>query len=249
MGERASLRARIAGACVLGGVLVGSACGGTDASTGTLVVPFELGNRRSCMALAVKTVRAELDEGMYMEEAPCSNGQIRFKELPPGSYHVRMFGVDASGVAVMDSMQTGDVVVNVVGNDTTVVTQPPVTLTAAPAHLLLRWDFGFGTCKGIGVDRFTVKVWRSDGDELLLDASLPCNSEGEGSDQYRKVPDSTRQLGGGEVGEVSVQALDKTSIKVGEPVMFLFDAPGPGRSIKLSLTCSDGACSGSGKPD
>jgi hypothetical protein len=234
---------------MLGWTLAASACGGTAESTGTLVVPFELGNRRSCMALAVKTVRAELDDGMYMEEAPCTNGQIRFKELPPGSYRVRMFGVDASGVAVMDSLQTGDVVVHVAGNDTTVVTQPAVTLTAAPAHLLLRWDFGFGTCKGVGVDRFALKVWRGDGDELLLDASLPCNSEGDGPEQYRTVPDSTRQLGGGEVGEVSVQPLDKTGIKVGEPVMFLFDAPGPGRSIKLSLTCSDGACTGSGKPD
>ena len=249
MRERASLGPKIASACALGWLLIGGACGDAADSTGTLVVPFELGNRRTCAALAVKTVRAELDDGLFMEEAPCSNGQVRFKELPAGSYRVRLFGVDANGVATMDSLQSGAVQVNVVGNDTTVVTQPAVTLTAAPAHLLLRWSFGFGTCKGIGIERFVVKVWRVGGDELLLDASLPCESEGEGADQYRSIPDGARQLGGGETGEVSVQPLDKTGVKVGEPVMFSFDAPGAGRNIKLSLTCDEGACSGMGKPD
>jgi hypothetical protein len=251
MRDRASIRATIACVCALGWlpIAAGAGCSQASDSTGTLVVPFELGNRRTCSALAVKTVRAVLDDGMFSEEAPCSNGQVRFRDLPAGSYHVRLFGVDANGVSIMDSLHSGDVVVNVVGNDTTVVAQPAVTLTAAPAQLLLRWNFGFGTCKGVGVDRFAVKVWRSAGDDLLIDAAVPCESEGDGPDQYRKVTDSMRQLGGGEMGEITVQAVDKTGVKVGEPVQFRFDAPGPGRSIKLSLNCLEGACTGSGKPD
>ena len=249
MRQRASVRAVTTWVCALGWLSVGAGCASGDTSSGTLVVPFELGNHRSCDALGVKTVRAELDDGMFSEEAPCTNGQIRFRDLPAGSYHVRLYGVDDSGVSIMDNLQTGEVVVSVVGNDTTVVTQPAVTLTAAPAQVLLRWNFGFGTCNGIGVDRFAVKVWRSDGDELLLDASVPCESEGDGPDQYRKVVDRMRQLGGGETGEITVQPLDRTGVKVGEPVLFHFDPPGAGRSIKLSLNCLEGSCSGSGQPD
>jgi hypothetical protein len=235
--------------CLVALCLMGSACGSQTTSTGTLVIPFQLGNRRTCDALGVKTVRAELDDAMYVSEAPCSNGQVRFKELAAGSYHVRLFGVDGTGVAVMDSVESGKVVVNVIGEDATVVVQPAVILTAAPAHLLVRWNFGFGTCKGVGVDRFAVRVWHKDGDELLLDATLPCSAEGDGEEQYRSVPDVDRQLGGGEVGEVSIQPLDKTGIAVGEAVVFRFDAPGPGHDIKLSLNCSEGACSSTGKPD
>ena len=250
MRERSGVGVAVACFCALSmHSVLAMGCGDGNGTTGTLVVPFELGNRRTCSALGVKTVRAVLDDGMFSEEAPCSNGQVRFRELPAGSYHVRLYGVDDKGVSIMDSLQSGDVVVSVVGNDTTVVTQPAVTLTAAPAQLLLRWNFGFGTCKGIGVERFVVKVWRSGGDDLLLDASVPCESEGDGPDQYRKVADRMRTLGGGESGEVTIQAMDRTSVKVGEPVMFSFEAPGAGRTIKLSLNCTEGACMGSGKPD
>ena len=35
----------------------------------------------------------------------------------------------------------------------------------------------------------------------------------------------------------------------GEPVVFGFEAPGPGREVKLSLTCNAGGCEGSGTLD
>jgi hypothetical protein len=238
------------GSSALACALLASACPiNKESSTGTLVVPFELGNQRTCDALSIKTVKAELEDGMYTESAPCTNGQVRFKDLPAGTYHVQLFGLDSDGVEVMDNLSGHDVVVNVTGHDQTVVAHPSVTLTAAPAHLLVRWNFGFGTCKGVGVDRFAIQVWRGDGDDLLLDDTLPCSTEGDGVDQYRTVPDDTRLLSGDAAGEVSIQPLDNTGVNVGDPVIFDFDAPGPGHDIKLSMTCDEGACSGSGKPD
>src|ERR1700760_827656 len=90
-------------------------------TTGTLVIPFELGNDRTCDDLGVKRVRASLDDGEHTKDAPCSNGQVRFTDLPAGTYHVEMFGEDADGDDILDSVQAGDVIVNVVGRDSTTV--------------------------------------------------------------------------------------------------------------------------------
>ncbi len=229
---------------------LGSACSSEkDPQAGVLVVPYELGNRRSCDAVGVKIVRAELDDPMYVEEAVCSAGEIRFPEVPPGSYHVRLFGVDHDGVAVMDSLQAGEVPVSVVGRGTTVVADPAIKLTAAPAHLQLRWALGFGTCESAAIDRFSVTAWRSDGSALLLDAKVACDMPGDGAEQYRAVPDLQRELTGNEVGEVNVQPLDKNDTPVGEPILFNFNAPGAGRFVKLSVNCNEGGCTGSGTPD
>jgi hypothetical protein len=229
----------------------GSACGeDKDPEAGVLVVPYELGNRRTCDDVDVKIVRAELDDPMFVEETLCGNaGEIRFPEVPPGSYHVRLFGVDSSGFAVMDSLQSGEVPVSVVGRGTTVVADPAIKLTAAPAHLLLRWGFGFGTCESSGIARFAITAWRSDGSALLLDTHVDCEMPGEGAEQYRGVPDLERELAGNEVGEVNVQPLDKNDTPIGEASLFNFDAPGAGRYVKLSLSCDAGGCSGSGVPD
>jgi hypothetical protein len=230
--------------------LLGSCSSNDDSqSTGTLVIPYELGNDKSCDALGVKTIRAVLDDMAYVQEAPCDNMQVRFKDIPAGVYKVAMFGVDDKGVDIMDSVVSGDVTVNVLGDDNTVVTKPAVTLTAAPARLFVRWTFGFGTCKGIGIDHFLVKVWRENGDDLLLSANLDCAIEGDGADQYREIMDDNRRVAGDEVGEVTVQPLDQTNTPFGDAVMFNFKAPGPGQSIKLSVKCDEGACNGSGKPD
>jgi hypothetical protein len=138
---------------------------------------------------------------------------------------------------------------NVIGDGTTVVADRPVKLTATPAHLYLRWSFGFGSCKSSGIDLFAISVWRSDGSELLLSTELACRLDGEGSEGYRAVADPERALAGDQVGEVSVQALDRSGLELGEIVTFEFPAPGPGHDIKLSLTCEEGACTGSGHPD
>ncbi len=229
---------------------LGLACGGKeDPKAGVLVVPYELGNHKDCSSLGVKVVRAELDDPMYVEEALCDSGEVRFEQVPSGGYHVRLFGIDNKGVAVMDSLQAGEVPVSVVGNGTTVVADPAIMLTAAPAHLLLRWNFGFGTCDSAGVDRFAITAWRNDGSALLLDTEVPCKLVGQGADQYRTVPDVDRQLAGDELGEVNIQPLDKNGVEMGQPSTFNFAVPGPGHNVALSVNCSQGGCKGSGTPD
>jgi hypothetical protein len=217
---------------------------------GVLVVPFELGNRKQCKDLGVVGVRVELgDDGELAQEVDCSAGEVRFNLVPKGRYDVSVYGVDEDGVAIMDSLADGPASVDVVGGNTTVVLDPPAVLTASPAKLLLRWQFGFGSCESAAVGGFTVSAWRADGGELLMEADVPCDMPGEGRQQYRQVPDEGRDLSGDSVGEIDVQPYDVNDIAMGDPANFSFDPPGPGREVKLSLTCNGGGCDGSGMAD
>lgn len=240
----------VRGLCLMGCVL--SACGDSgngDGSKGTLVVPFQLGNNRTCESLDVKTVRAELNEMTYVQEAPCGNFQVRFRDVPAGSYKLKMVAIDDNGIEVMDSYNAGDLTVNVTGNDATNVYMPTVQLTAAPAHLLVRWNFGFTSCMGVGIQDFVIEAWRGSGNDRLLDATLDCTLEGEGADQYREIDDPNRRFTGDDSGEVTVQPRDKSKAELGQPVVFKFKAPGPGQDVRVSLDCGDGACHGTGRPD
>jgi hypothetical protein len=230
-----------------------AACGGDDtdvgSTRGTLVVKVQLGNNRTCDALGVKTIRAELNEKLYVESAPCDDYQVRFRDIPAGTYKVALFGVDDDGVEVMDSVNTPNVLVNVAGDDKTVVGDKTVTLTAAPAHLLVRWGFGFGTCRGVGIDRLEIALWDASGNDQVLGKALDCDLEGEGKDQYRTIDDPMRRFHGDEAGEISVQPVDKNGVDVGQPASFKFKAPGPGHEVKVTVHCEENACTGSGKPD
>jgi hypothetical protein len=240
---------RLAAVTSLCGAL-STGCGSPpDPKAGVLVVPFELGNHKSCEELGITDVRAELDDGFLQEEVRCDAGEIRFDDLEPGAYQVKLFGLDADGFAAMDSVESGERVVRVPGDGNTVVADPAVVLSAAPAHLQLRWDFGFGSCGSASVKHFGIDAWRVDGSELLLQQKLDCGMAGEGDDQYRLVPDPERQLGGDQLGEVSVQAYDENDFAIGEPVLFTFEAPGAGREVNLSLACDESGCTGSGEPD
>ena len=231
-------------------LLLALGCGEDEASDeGVLVVPFELGNRKECKDLGIVGVRIELDDGEISQEVDCEAGEARFNLLDPGRYDVVAYGVDEEGVAVMDSLADGPLTVDVVGRDTTVVLDPPAMLTAAPAKLLLRWQFGFGSCESAAVGGFTVSAWRADGGELLMEADVPCDMPGQGREQYRLVPDEQRDLSGDSVGEVDVQPYDVNDIAMGDPTTFAFDPPGAGHEVKLSLTCNGGGCDGSGLAD
>jgi hypothetical protein len=227
-------------------------CGGDDdggGGKGTLVVPFELGNNRTCEAAGVEYVRAELNDEAFVQEAPCENGQVRFLNVPAGSYSIKISAFDEDDVEVMDNQEDLETTVNVVGGDETSEHKSAVTLTAAPAHLLVRWTFGFTTCRGASIDRFAIKAWLSGGDDLLLSQTLQCALEGDGKDQYREIDDPERRLSGMQPGEVTIQALDKTGVNVGPAAVFKYKAPGPGHDIRVSVECDQGACTGSGKPD
>src|SRR5262245_9198900 len=96
--------------------------------SGVLVVPFELGTGRTCEELGVVAVRAELDNGDFVEEADCELGQVRFEHLMPGRYVAVLYGLDAHDVEVMDSLAIGQKPIQVVGNSTTVAYDPPLAL-------------------------------------------------------------------------------------------------------------------------
>lgn len=218
-------------------------------TSGVLVVPFALGNRKSCEDLGVTGVRVELDEGAYVQEANCDAGEVRFSRVPEGRYELVAYGLDERGVGVMDSLAAGPLPVDVIGDRTTVVLEPAVTLTAAPARLLLRWELGFGSCESAHLGGFTVSAWRGDGSELLMESAVDCDMPGEGAHQYRVVPDEARELSGDAVGEAQVQAFDVYDFAMGDPVTFTFESPGAGGKVKLSLSCDEGGCEGTGEAD
>lgn len=254
--QRKVARALLLGAtgCALAGSsMVAAGCGGSEqrsASSGTLVVPFQLGNNRSCEDAGVSYVRAELGEdGDYEIEAPCENGQVRFLNVPAGSYHIKISAFDDEDVEVMDSHESMDDMVDVEGENRTSEHEPAVTLTSAPAHLLVRWTFGFTTCRGASIDSFAIKAWRGGGDDLLISQTLPCSLEGSGKDQYREIDDPDRRFSGEQAGEITVQALDKEDVNVGPAAVFKYKAPGAGHDVRVSVECDQGACKGSGKPD
>ncbi len=231
--------------------LVGVGCGilgGNSKKQGSLVLPFELGNNKDCASLNVVTVRAELDDGGVAKETNCSAGRLRLDGVTPGSHDVVVYGLDKDDVKIMDSLAAGPLSVSVEDGKTLVI-DPPVQLTLAPAKLVLRWDFGFASCGSSSIDSFRVTAWRSDGSQQLLQSSIKCSVAGQGEGQYREVPDPGRDLSGDQLGEVVIQPVSSTPAEVGSPVRFSFDAPGAGREIRLSLTCTEKGCQGSGKPD
>ncbi|HKU38153.1 MAG TPA: hypothetical protein VJR89_08400 [Polyangiales bacterium] len=221
-----------------------AACFEDDDSTGTLVVPFELGNGRDCDDFDVEHVRGELDDGKYVDEVRCEIGVVKFEDVPKGKYDVRLFGLDNDDVAVMDSLEEDDLEMEVLGDGTTVIAGDAVKLTSAPANLYIRWTFGFGTCKSAGVDQFEVEVWRGDGSDLLMDSELDCDEVSDDDENYHLVPDPKREFAGDEVGEVTITPVDKHDDEIGDPVEFEFDAPGAGRDVKLSLLCNEEGCVG-----
>lgn len=225
-------------------------CGGEDLpGAGVLVVPFELGNQRTCDELGIVAVRGELgDDGDFIEEVECEAGELRFTHLNPGRYNVTLYGLNEDDVPVMDSLVSGPQTIQVVG-DTTVVFDPPLGLTSAPARLQLRWTFGFSTCESASIEGFSIAAWRADGSALLMESEVACGRPGEGREQYRTVPDLDRELSGSEVGEVEVQPHDRQGFAIGDPITFKFKTPGPGAEIKLSLDCNEGGCDGTGTPD
>lgn len=221
--------------------------GDDEEGTGKLVVPFELGNGRECSELGVVEVRAELDDGEIAETVDCDAGEVRFSDVKPGAYEVVLYGLDEDGVAILDSLADPPYEVEI-EEGKTVVLDPEAALTLAPAKVLVRWNFGFGSCESASITDFEVSAWTDDA-ERLLQTRVTCGTSGEGRDQYRTVPDDERELKGDEVSEIELQPVDRDGEAVGAATVFTFDPPGPGREIKLSLTCDETGCDGSGMPD
>lgn len=217
-------------------------CADQTISKGGVIVPFVLGNMRTCKDMGIDVVRGVLDDGYRIEEVPCVEGQIRFSDLPEGYYRIALYGLSEDSFSVMDSLGSRDSIVEVPGQGVSATLGQPVLLTAAPAFLQIRWRFGFSSCEAAGVQEFLIRAWNSDGRDLLLETMLPCDSAGMGSQQYRDVPDVDRDLGGTLVGQVSVTPLREDGTSFGPVVGFQFDPPGSGRRIQLTLDCDRSGC-------
>jgi hypothetical protein len=237
------------GCGVLAAIVGIVACNPASSSdSGALVIPYGFGKARDCTSMGVESVRAELNTGNTVEGS-CKRGRVRFDTLDPGSYTVVMYGLDHEGVAVVDSLGTGPVKVEVVGGHAMVVVDPPIELVASPARLKLRWTFGFGSCESDSIMGFTVTAWHVDGSTELGTTNLACSTPGDRPDRYRLLPDHDRRLGGDVLAAVDVQPYDESNLGVGDHVSFGFAPPGAGGEIRLSLSCDEGGCRGSGVPD
>ena len=217
----------------------------TDIKPATIIVPFTLGNQKSCQDLDIVSVRAELDAGeIYEETVDCDKGEIRFDGVLEGKYELTLFGQDKDGIDVMDSLAEDPIELKLSEGQWLEVDS--VVLGDAPAKLLVGWSFERGGCQDIA--EFSVSAWKTGGSEMLLTAILQCDAEGD-KDGYVRVPDPKRLLSGDQFGEVGVVALGANGAEVGDVVTFAFDPPGRGRSVRVSVTdCRDG-CKGTGKPD
>lgn len=232
----------------LSAILVSSSCAPPRAQTGDLIVPFVLGNAVSCGKSDVRVVVAFLDDDRSAE-AECDAGAVVFSDVPAGAYDVKLFGYAEDNTSiVMDSLATKQLFAQVAGGATTTLPED-VVLTAAPVRLELRWGFGFRSCESNGVDRFVVSAWIAGGTDPLLTAELGCTQDTTDHDNYRTVPDPERDLKGGIVGQVSIQALRVDGAAVGKPAIFEFDPPGSGSSIRLTVECGQTGCAGTGMPD
>lgn len=218
------------------------------ADSGALVVPFEFGKQKDCGSSGVEFVRAELNTGESVEGS-CRRGRVRFEDLEPGPYTVVVYGMDHDGHEVMDSLDRKPVRVDVVGGHAMVVVDPPIQLVSAPAKLKLRWTFGFGSCESDEIGGFGITAWNVDQVTEMATAKLRCSTPGDHVENYRVVPDPGRLLVGDQVGSVDIQALDEADLPVGDRTTFTFDPPSAGDEIKLSISCDEGGCHGSGVPD
>lgn len=237
------------GCGVLSAVAVLAGCVPSSSSdTGALVIPYGFGKARDCSSMGVESVRAELSNG-EMVEASCKRGRVRFDTLEPGRYTVVMYGLDHEGTAVVDSLGSGPVRVEVVGGNAMVVVDPPIQLVASPGRLKLRWTFGFGSCESDSIMGFSVNAWHIDGSTELLASNLPCSTPGDRPDRYRLVDDPNRSLAGDQFAAADVQPYDESNLAVGDRISFGFAPPGPGGEIRLTLICDEGGCRGSGVPD
>lgn len=220
---------------------------------GTLVVSFKLGSGQSCSQADVTRIKATLDEDEYVEEVDCSEQEVRFDAIKTGTYDLKVYGIDKDGFAVMDSldMDPDKTEVSITEGSTVTV---DVRLTSTPAKLKIRWKLDSDTYddwNSLGIESFEITAWNEDGADVLLDTEIDRSKAADDKDHYRIVADPDRELKGDDFGSVQVQPLDKNGTKVGSKpaAEFSFESPGAGRVVKISVTCDNSGCKGSGSPD
>ncbi|MCP4599870.1 MAG: hypothetical protein GY847_04895 [Proteobacteria bacterium] len=212
---------------------------------GSVVVPFSIAyNGTTCEAAGVETVQAVLDDGAYKAEVDCTDYEILFEGVEAGDHSLALYGLNADGVPIADSLGDGMQEISVVEFEVTVFAAP-VTLTEAPVKVLMRWNLGYGTCDSVGFGNFEVKVIAPSGKRIFRTRKLACNAQITELGDYRVVPDPKRKLVNPDIDLIMLQPVDKKGRPLGEEfeVEFTdFVVPGPGESIQLSFRCSAWGC-------
>lgn len=231
---------------VLSLAVLSAGCEGDAPPTGTLLVPFQLGNgTATCGEQNVVKVRGTLDDGLYEAEVTCAaddtTGEVLFSDVEEGNYPMQLVGLDDEGIPVVDTPVV-PVEVAFEGEKNSMEYESTVSLSTAPARLEIRWNLGFGSCESTGIDSLQIVAYGSNGMKTLLDTDLACSLTGDSEGDYRRVPDPDREVDGELLDEIEVQPLDKNRVEIGDPVVFTLEPPGAGRTVQLSIECTAAGC-------
>lgn len=227
-----------------------------DPPLGNVEIPFEIGVvAAACSAAGVVDVRMtitqQLEEGgqaaPMTEEAACEEGKVVFSGINAGTYELLAEGLAGDGVVVVDNLDASSLKsVEVLENTT--VTSDPVVLTFTPARVQVAWELTKGgfqaQCANVATAKFEVTAAKSGGIVPLGDpAVFTCDAAAD-EFPYHTVPDAMRLIDGATLDTVVVQPLDASDAPLGAKVSVPFTSPGPGRSVKIKLSCVDDVCTG-----
>lgn len=226
-----------------------------DPPLGNVEIPFEIGVvAAACSTAGVVNVRMtitqQLEEGgqaaPLTEEASCEEGKVVFSGINAGTYELLAEGLAGDDVVIVDNLDAGSLKsVEVLENTT--VTSDPVVLTFTPAKILVRWALNKGgfqaNCADVATAKFEITAAKSGGIVPLgAPAVFDCDTAADAGMGYHTVPDAMRLVDGATLDTVIIQPLDATDTAVGAKLSVMLEPPGPGRSVNVSLTCTDDVC-------
>ncbi|NVB42672.1 hypothetical protein G6O69_32925 [Pseudenhygromyxa sp. WMMC2535] len=237
--------------CALSLLLLTTASSGcAETGPGTLEVEYTLGNNKACSDLGVSTVEALLVRGsgderevLYDRRTACG-GALIIDDIEPQAYELEVYAYDSANVAILDNLSEATSARRVEIFDASDAVRD-VDLTERPAELRVRWrlgEGGFSSCEGVGIDSFEIKAFREGGSGLILETTLDCELDGEGSGNWRVIDDPERELIGSTFGEVGIQALDASGTEIGASAAFIFDPVGAGYPVELTIECDENGC-------
>ena len=222
-----------------------SACGDDPPGPGSLEVRYVLGPDRTCDELGITTLALSLEGTDHESFLPCDDAEARILRLDgvaPGSYEMRVQGLDADGIATMDNGADDPALrrVRVAGDDVVVEAEHVAELTVRPAQLQIAIDFKASSCAGSGMGHLEIRAYDETAD-ILLDAMVVCDDSSEG---FIAVDDELRALKGSLFSEMTIQPISRTGELMGPALNPGQFAPvGPGRTIWVELLdCTSEGC-------
>lgn len=220
---------------------------GDDPQSGNLSVSYTLGFANSCTAFAVPidTVRVTVGNQIASASAPCDPSEpIELSGVKAGTHDLLVEAIDAENYVVMDNIAAPqeDDRVEVHGGSSTNV---DADLAATPAKLRFRWALLNAAdnfplmCGQSNAAIFQVNAYENGGTGLLFGPhEFECQPDPDltDSDGFSPVPDPDRQINGSDLDAVSVEIQNMAGTMI-DTVPFMFDPPGPGRTLDFTLTC------------